>query len=757
MKQVSGMSPASRSELPARWERSFFWSMASAGVLIMLLAFALRVVVIFDRARNDPLFADYPEGSDQQVYVTQAALWERGEWPRAPFQWQPGFTYFLVGVRALLGRSIGQMTLGLALLSAWSCGLMVAAGWLATGRRWGGYLAGALLACYPVAVFYSSVLLTESLATICVVLFLLLTLWQRLRLAWWRSALIGLTLGLLAITRSNLTPLWLAWALALWWWSGGRWRAWGAHAALSLLFLALPILPVALWNRQAAGGGDFALITTTGIEEVYRGNNRDATGLRSGDPAWSSADNGYLAALISDIRRDPLRFGQLLLRKAGLYWSAVEPANNVDYDLSGEQVSPLLRALPLNFGSAALLGWLGALLLPRLAAAEGWRLAAFFALVNLLIFAGVMALWVEGRLKQPAVPSLLISAACVPLALAEALRGRAWRWLARQAALPAVGLLLLYGGLIWAMDNLPRALPLRALPPDALPLGIVFDERLELVGWRALPEWPAAQRGWSHFLRSYMVQLYWRVTRPVEQDYDMYLAYIDGDQRLAGFDRRIGTVSFRPHPTRLWQPGEIYSEIVGFRLPRDLPLERSLEVRLGVYLRQGEGSAARIQPVAADSLPGQPLSFALQRLAIVDTGYLGARPAGFDQMTLDFGGQIALKGYTMPSQAQRGERVTLSFNWVGLAEMTTDYTQFVHLFAPDGALAAQIDTAPRGGDFLTSTWPPDYPIRDEIALQLPDVPGVYAVYIGWYDSRTFERLAVDAPDNRWRLGEIRVP
>ncbi len=747
------------------------------GVVIMLLAFALRTSIILERAAVDPLFASYPEGSDQLTYVMQAMLWERGEWPWTQFQWQPGFTYFLVGVRALVGTSIGQMTLGLALVSAWSCGLMLAVGWLASGRRWVGYVSGGLLTLYPVAIFYSSALLTESLATVYVVLFLLLVLWQRLRVAWWRSALIGLTLGLLAITRTNLTLLGLAWALALWWWltpaSSGltsvplnsarsplsgqtrRLLYWIFHLIFTLIFLALPILPVTLWNRQAAEGGPFALITTTGIDEVYRGNNRDATGLRSTDPAMFTADDGYMAALISDARRDPLRFVELQLRKSGLYWGAAEPANNVDYDRSGEQVSPLLRAIPLDFGILALLGWLGVTLL--LASAVGWRPALFFALVNLLIFAGVMLLWAEGRLKQPAVPPLIVTASYALVVIGDGLRRQRWGWLARWAAAPAVVLLLIYGSLNWAMDYLPQNRPLSGLPANATALNLTFDEHLELVGWRALPEWPAAERGWSNFLRSYVVQLYWRVNEPVDHDYVAYLAYIDDDQRLAGVDRSIGTVSFRPRPTSQWQPGEIYGEIIGFWLPRDLPQERSLEVRLGVYLAEGDGAQPPlILPVAATSLPDQPTSIALGRLAIVDSGLIGSRPEGFDQMNIPFGGQIALAGFQMPAEAAPGATITLDFNWLGLTEMTTAYTQFVHLIAPDGSLVDQADTQPHGNTFVTSTWPPDYPIHDRISLTLPDAPGTYTVYTGWYHPLTFERLAVDAPDNRWRLGEITI-
>src|SRR5690606_22895096 len=100
-------------------------------------------------------------------------------------------------------------------VGALACGLMVGVGWLLTGRRWGGYLAGLLLAVYPVAIFFSTVFLIPGIATFYVALYLFLVLWQRHRLSLWRSAGIGIVLGLVTITRTNLALLGLAWLLFL--------------------------------------------------------------------------------------------------------------------------------------------------------------------------------------------------------------------------------------------------------------------------------------------------------------------------------------------------------------------------------------------------------------------------------------------------------------------------------------------------------------------------------------------------------------
>jgi 4-amino-4-deoxy-L-arabinose transferase-like glycosyltransferase len=734
---------------------------------IVLFAYFLRVVVVFDRAYGDPFFDPLPAGRDQLAYMTFAEEYEAGQWPTEPFRYQPGFVYYLVGIRALVGKSLGVIRLVTSLMGALACGFMAGGGWLLTGRKWGGYLAGLLMAIYPVAIFYSTVLLTEPLATFLVSLWLFLVLWQhRPYAAVARSAIIGLSLGLLAITRTNLLLLWFAWLLVLDWRTPGGQivshqgvteakvfnprrlnirRQAILHAAISFLCMALVIAPVTLWNIRS-GEGEFQLITSTGMDEVYRANNRDATGVRSGDPAMETVDDGYDHALVTDILRNPLRFIELQLRKAGIYWSAQEPINNIDYVASGEAVSPLLRAIPLDFGILTLLGWIGTIALFY----DDKRLGAFFAITHLLIFAGVMVIWVEGRLKQPAVVPLVAASAYLIVRLSDLIRQR--HILARRYAPAALALLVLFLYLDWARANLPAKRPVASLPADLRLLDVVFDGQLRLLGWRTLPEWPAPARGWSPYLRSYVIELFWQLDAPVTEDYNVYIAYVDGGERYAGVDRAIGAVSFRPKTTSQWQPGDIYSEILGFRLPFTIPPARSGDIRLGVYLLE-EGSQQAIVNVPATSLDGQPETITLQRLAVFDFNRPVSVPEERTASNYVFGQMVALSGYSLPERAQPNETVTLSFSWEAVAEIPADYTTFIHVMDERDQLAVQLDRPPL---LATSTWPPDYPVHDMVSLAMPPTPGVYRVYMGLYDALTGERLAVDAPDYRPLLGQITV-
>jgi hypothetical protein len=150
----------------------------------------------------------------------------------------------------------------------------------------------------------------------------------------------------------------------------------------------------------------------------------------------------------------------------------------------------------------------------------------------------------------------------------------------------------------------------------------------------------------------------------------------------------------------------------------------------------------------------------LQPFAVVDLSQPDPPPDAMTPSTLVFGtdggDRIALQGYSLPPDGDPGETVTLSLYWQALDNVLEDYSLFIHVMDENGQLAAQHDGPPRNGEFLTSTWPQVAPVRDDIAIKLPDRPGIYQVYMGLYHSGTRDRLPVDAPDYRPLLGEIAV-
>jgi 4-amino-4-deoxy-L-arabinose transferase-like glycosyltransferase len=722
----------------------------AVAVLIVLFAFALRVVVMIDRAYGDPLFAPLPEGSDQRTYVNFAERYEAGTWPDGPFYFQPGFVYYLIVTRAITGTTLAEMRLTYCLVGALACGFIIGAGWLLTRRRWGGYIAGLLMAVYPVAIFYSTELLGEGLATfyVCVVIFLVL--WQRERLALWRSILLGLIVGLSTLARTNLALVWLAWVI----WlviSGYGWRRAAAHVLVSFIALAATIAPVTLYNIQS-GYGQFQLITGVGAGEVYRGNSRDSDGTWMMDvPARNTADKGYEHALLVDIGLRPARFIELQLRKFAIYWSDSEPGNNIDYYLNGEDVSPLLRAIPLDFRILSALGLLGLALLVY----EDRRMSVFFVAVNAAIFVGVMAIWVVSRVRLPAVVPLVLTTAYLFVRLADFVQSRDWWMALRRLAPAALALVIMFLFCNWAIDNLPNKSTVGALPTDTHETNITFDNnRLRLVGWRFFDEWPASALGWSQPQRSYAVELFWQITAPIDEDYEFYLAYIQDGTRYVARDSPLGTISYPPTPTSTWQPGTIYAEIVGFKFPQGIPSAHTGSIRIGVYTSDGEPDDPNrpIYPIPTDSDTPDVL---IQPLAVYDPGYPLVPLEGLTSADAIFDDLIALRGVRVPERGTVGETVTIDFQWEGLNDIATDYSLFIHVVDHQGNRIAGFD-GPVGGALMSSTWQPGYAVYESIPVQLPYAPGTYPIYIGLYNLATMERLPVDAPDDRLHIGQIRV-
>jgi len=70
----------------------------------------------------------------------------------------------------------------------------------------------------------------------------------------------------------------------------------------------------------------------------------------------------------------------------------------------------------------------------------------------------------------------------------------------------------------------------------------------------------------------------------------------------------------------------------------------------------------------------------------------------------------------------------------------------VHVFSPDGRLAAQADAPPRAGAYPTSFWDAGEIVLDERAFVMPAglAPGAYSVVVGLYEWPSGERLAVTA-------------
>jgi tetratricopeptide (TPR) repeat protein len=338
-----------------------------------------------------------------------------------------------------------------------ACGLVGLAGWGFVSRKTGLWAAG-ILAVYPPAIFFDGLIQKTSLGQLLGALLLVLLAWTARSPARPRPLLVGIVLGMYALTREN--ALALVPVVALWLWLGFREQSVQRRCqriGLLLAGTAVVLLPVGARNFSL--GGTFALTTFQMGPNFYIGNNADATGryqpLVKGHatPEFERSDATELAQRavgrelspreVSDywmaqawrfIQAEPVRWLGLVGLKWLLVWNAYEVPDAESYYVYCEWSWLLGTSGSLfHFGLLVPLA-VGGLVLTWKDRSRVWLLYAM-----LLVMAGAVALfYVFARYRYPLVPVLAIFAGAAVAEGVIAWRQAAFRQLATAAAL-AVG------------------------------------------------------------------------------------------------------------------------------------------------------------------------------------------------------------------------------------------------------------------------------------------------------------------------------
>jgi 4-amino-4-deoxy-L-arabinose transferase-like glycosyltransferase len=113
----------------------------------------------------------------------------------------------------------------------------------------------------------------------------------------------------------------------------------------------------------------------------------------------------------------------------------------------------------------------------------------------------------------------------------------------------------------------------------------------------------------------------------------------------------------------------------------------------------------------------------------------------------------------LPDALRGADTITLPLRWQGAAPLTEEFTAFVHLVGPDGAIVAQDDHAPRHGFWPTTGWRPGAAVDDAFTLTLPATlaSGDYRLLTGWYSSATGERVLLDDGRDALELARWTAP
>lgn len=436
-----------RTSVAAATERRRWWVDPALFAAIALAAFGIRYLYML-QARACPLFDALI--MDGRQYYNWATSIVGGEWLGTQVFYQaPLYPYFLAVARLAVGDDLWPIRLIQISLGALSCGLLFLAGRTMFSRG-AGVLAGCMLAFYPPAIFYDTLIQKAGLGLLWMTLLLWLLARAARRPSSPRLLLVGVSLGLLMLTREEtilLVPVLAGWIVLERWQSradAGRslhasilstLRAAAPQLAAFVLGLGIILTPVAL--RNAAVGGEFILTTSQAGPNFYIGNNPDATGIyaplrpgRSNTP-YERQDAVELAELalgraltagevsrywigesLAYIRTQPGSWLKLMGRKSLLLVNAYEVPDYEDQYFF-ERYSPLLLTMSgaWHFGILAPLAAFAMVLMlgaPRNspAARHAWLLAAILATLCI----AVVLFFIFGRYRFPIAPVLMLFA-----------------------------------------------------------------------------------------------------------------------------------------------------------------------------------------------------------------------------------------------------------------------------------------------------------------------------------------------------------
>ena len=218
---------------------------------IAVLAMALRLAWIayanpdpYDGRIDDMLFFDFAaKGLAAGKGFRGFALQQTAQWP-------PGYPLLLAGFYKLFGHSVLLAKMLNVLAGGAACALIYAVAAKVFNRRVG-LLAALILALFPGSIYFSTLLLTESIFTALVALLLLLVLmWalERKDVSPVRAFLRGVLFGAAALFRAE-APVLLLVVLVVWRLAVPSWRAFVPPAGF---LIAGAVLAVAPWTVRNA-------------------------------------------------------------------------------------------------------------------------------------------------------------------------------------------------------------------------------------------------------------------------------------------------------------------------------------------------------------------------------------------------------------------------------------------------------------------------------------------------------------------------
>ena len=395
-------------------------------LLVFLLAIGLRLIH-FSQSIDNPLL--YMPVLDERYYVDLGKAIAGGQLigENRVFFMDPLYGYFLAAIFYLFGDNLTTVRLIQIVIDAFNVILIYHIG---TGiwKKEAGFVAALSYAVYPVAFFYSLLILKTTLSISMLLfftLFLIYTLGTKSVLNWY---LLGLIAALITYLRGNMI---LLVPLAILFISPFQRTGWGDFSKKSLLLILgfISLLSVGVF-RNLWVSDEFVVLNSQAGRLLYSCNNsRNLTGrynvpdFARPNPVDSEIDFHREAERRKDstletrevsrywtmetfrfFRENPGTIPRLLYNKIKGTAGNCEIANIHSYD-TASRFSPLLKWQPATFAFAFAFG------LPGLALGiRRNRKVAVLLIPLLTILFTILIFYTSSRFRMPAIPFLLIGA-----------------------------------------------------------------------------------------------------------------------------------------------------------------------------------------------------------------------------------------------------------------------------------------------------------------------------------------------------------
>jgi 4-amino-4-deoxy-L-arabinose transferase-like glycosyltransferase len=221
-------------------------------------------------------------------------------------------------------------------------------------------------------------------------------------------------------------------------------------------------------------------------------------------------------------------------------------------------------------------------------------------------------------------------------------------------------------------------------------------------------------------LEPVIVTLYWRAAAPLP---GLTITLRLGDVLLYQGAPVHGT-----YRTTAWQPGESVIDRYNPQIPLSAPAG-TLPLVVDVT---GHDNLVRSAELGTIEVAAPDRSF--------------SPPGMTHTVNQSLGAAIKLLGYD--AAPVEGPTLDLVLTWRATANIAANYTVYVHVLGPDGALLGQVDREPRAGAYPTSIWAPGEVVVDALQIPLSSLPADLSLRVGMYQLETGNSLGevlIDLP------------